>query len=150
MSSSPGDRPGSRPDTGQSSGVLTGGCLCGAVRYEYDGEIGPANYCHCADCRRCTGSAFNIGVRVAARQFRLVKGTPRGFTKIGDSGNALTRHFCPECGSPLYTSSPRHPEFFYLKAGCLDDPAVVHPTHQNWTHSRVPWAAIGPELPELP
>ena len=150
MSSNPGDRPGSHPDTGQSSGVLTGGCLCGAVRYEYDGEIGPANYCHCADCRRCTGSAFNIGVRVAARQFRIVKGTPRGFTKTGDSGNALTRHFCPECGSPLYTSSPRHPEFFYLKAGCLDDPAVVHPTHQNWTRSRVPWAAIGPELPELP
>ena len=150
MSSNPGDQPGSRPDTGSTSGVATGGCLCGAVRYEYDGEIGPANYCHCADCRRCTGSAFNIGVRVAARQFRLVKGTPRGFTKTGDSGNALTRHFCPECGSPLYTSSPRHPEFFYLKAGCLDDPAVVHPTHQNWTRSRVPWVAIGPELPEFP
>jgi len=127
--------------------MITGGCLCGAVRYEYDGETGPANYCHCADCRRCTGSAFNIVVRIEARLFRLVSGNPTGFTKTGDSGNALTRHFCPECGSPLYTSSPRHPESYYLKAGCLDDPAVVRTTHQNWVTSRVPWASIASDLP---
>src|ERR1700674_3372951 len=101
---------------------MTGGCLCGGVRYEYDGEIGPANYCHCADCRRCTGSAFNIGVRVAATGFRIVKGSPKSFTKAGDSGNELTRHFCLECGSPLYRSSPGHPEHHYVKAGTLDDP----------------------------
>jgi hypothetical protein len=70
--------------------------------------------------------------------------------KPATAGNALTRYFCPECGSPRYTSSPQHPEFFHLKAGCLDDPAVVIPTHQNRTRSRVPWAAIGPGLPEFP
>jgi len=64
---------------------ITGGCLCGAIRYEYDGEPGPANYCHCADCRRCTGSAFE------ARLFSVVRGNPSGFTKTGDSGNALLR-----------------------------------------------------------
>ncbi len=127
--------------------TLTGGCLCGAVRYEYDGEVGPANYCHCADCRRCTGSAFNIGVRVAAARLRIVRGRPRGFTKAGDSGHRLTRHFCAACGSPLFTSSPRHPDFYFLKAGCLDDPTVVRATHQSWTGSRVSWAAIDPELP---
>jgi hypothetical protein len=129
------------------SSVLIGGCLCGAIRYEYDGEVGAANYCHCADCRRCTGSAFNIGVRVEARRFRIVKGKPKGFTKAGDSGNELTRYFCPECGSPLFTASPRHPDCFYLKAGCLDDPSVVRATHQNWIRSRVHWATISPELP---
>ena len=120
--------------------TITGGCLCGGVRYRYEGEIGPANYCHCADCRRVTGSAFNIGLRVAARAFRTVKGKPKGFTKTGDSGNELTRHFCPDCGSPLYTSSPRHPETLYLKAGSLDDHSLVRPTHQNWLVSRVSWA----------
>ena len=124
--------------------VVTGGCLCGAVRYEYAAEVGPANYCHCADCRRATGSAFNIGVRVVAREFRIIKGQPKGFTKTGDSGNELTRHFCPECGSPLFTSSPRHPDFYFLKAGCLDDPSVVRATHQNWMASRVDWATISP------
>lgn len=126
---------------------MTGGCLCGAVRYAYDGEPGPANYCHCADCRRSTGSAFNIEVRIAARLFRLTQGTPKAFTKAGAGGNALTRHFCPECGSPLWTSSSRHPEFYYLKAGCLDDPAAVRPTRQVWVKSRVPWAAIRADLP---
>jgi hypothetical protein len=92
---------------------------------------------------------FQHRVRIEARLFRMVTGHPRGFTKTGDSGNPLTRHFCPDCGSPLYTSSPRHPEFYYLKAGCLDDPAAVQPAHQNWVKSRVPWAVIGGDLPSF-
>ena len=128
-------------------GIVTGGCLCGSVRYEYDGGMGPANYCHCTDCRKTTGSAFNIGVRVEAQRFRITTGSPRGFTKAGDSGHHLTRHFCPECGSPLYTSSSRHPEYFYVKAGSLDDPTLVQPTHQIWMQSIVPWATISPQLP---
>lgn len=130
--------------------TITGGCLCGSVRYEYAGEIGPANYCHCTDCRKCTGSAFNIGVRIEARRFRIVRGSPKGFTKPGGSGDYLTRHFCPECGSPLYTSSPRHPDVVYVKAGCLDDPTVVKPEHQIWTNSKVGWATIDPSLPGFP
>ena len=126
--------------------VATGGCLCGSIRYEYHGEVGPANYCHCADCRRCTGSAFGIGVRVESRQFRIVSGTPKGFTKTGDSGNYLTRYFCSECGSPLYTSSPQHLDSLYVKAGSLDDPTLVRPTHQNWTNSMVAWATISQKL----
>jgi hypothetical protein len=127
----------------------TGGCLCGAVRYEYAGAPGPAAYCHCEDCRKCTGSAFNVSMRVEAASFRIVAGRPRGFTKSADSGNRLTRHFCQDCGSPLYTSSPVHPEFVYVKAESLDDPSFVHPDHQSWTKSRVPWAVIDPDLPAL-
>jgi hypothetical protein len=127
--------------------IVTGGCLCGGVRYQYEGEVGPANYCHCEDCRRSTGSAFNIGVRVAAFGFRILQGKPKSFTKAGDSGNELTRHFCPECGSPLYTSSPQHSEVLYIKAGTLDDPSLVKPTHQIWVQSKVPWASIDPTLP---
>ena len=132
------------------SGAVMGGCLCGSVRYQCEGELGPANYCYCEDCRRCTGSAFNIGVRVETRQFRIVRGSPRAFTKIGESGNSLTRHFCPECGSPLYTTSPVHPDVLYVKAGCIDDPGIVHPTHQIWMNSMVAWANIGPDLPGFP
>lgn len=69
------------------------------------------------------------------------------YKKIGDSGNELTRHFCSQCGSPIYTSSPRHPESNYLKAGCVDNLAVVHLSHQNWMKSRVSWATIPHDLP---
>jgi hypothetical protein len=127
--------------------VTSGGCLCGHVRYEFEGPIGPANYCHCVDCRRVTGSAFNIGVRLAVTGFRLVCGEVKQFSKIAESGTRISRAFCPNCGSPLFTSSPKHPDFIYVKAGSLDDPNLVSPTHQNWIDSAVPWAHIDVDLP---
>ena len=121
---------------------IHGRCLCGHVMYEYSGSVGPANYCHCEDCRRCTGSAFNIGVRFNLAEFHITAGGPKGFTKRGESGSELTRHFCPECGSPIFTSSPKHPDYVYVKAGTLDDPTVVRPTHQSWVASAVSWSQI--------
>lgn len=122
--------------------MVEGGCLCGAVRYACEGEIGPAGYCHCTDCRRITGSAVNVSVRVPLKAFQLLSGSPKGFTKRADSGTELTRHFCGDCGAPLYTSSPRHPEAIYVKAGSLDDGSEVAPTSQAWTASAVAWARI--------
>lgn len=126
--------------------TLTGGCLCGALRYTYRGEVGAAGYCHCADCRRVSGSAFGISVRVDASGFAIAKGTPRSFVKAGDSGRMVARFFCGDCGSPLYTLPPLHPELVFLKAGSLDDPSVVKPTRQAWTRSRVDWAEIDPAI----
>lgn len=126
--------------------MVTGGCLCGAVRYEYRGDVGPAGYCHCADCRRVSGSAFGVSVRVAAAAFRFTSGTPKGFTKTGDSGRAVTRYFCPDCGSPIYTAPPLHPDVYFIKAGSLDDPSLVIPNREAWMKSRVAWAEIDPNL----
>ena len=128
------------------AGSIRGRCLCGHIQYEHSGAVGPANYCHCEDCRRCTGSAFSLGVRFDRTEFRIVSGSPRGFKKRGESGTELTRHFCPECGSPLFTSSPKHADYVYVKAGSLDDPLIVHPAHQNWVVSEVPWSQIGSDL----
>jgi hypothetical protein len=127
--------------------MQTGGCLCGECRFEIDAELGPANYCHCADCRRSTGSAFNIGVLVPADRFAMVQGAAKFFTKIGDSGRAVTRHFCSLCGSPLFTSSARHPDRVFVKAGVLDDPSGIIPVHESWTQSEVTWARIPDGLP---
>ena len=126
---------------------VVGGCLCRAVRYAYRGEVGPAAYCHCEDCRRCTGSAFNVGVRLDAKRFRLLRGAPRAFAKTAGSGNKISRHFCGDCGSPIFTSSPRHPDHVYVKAGTLDDPMIVRPAYQSWAASSVAWAAIPADLP---
>lgn len=126
--------------------LLTGGCLCGAVRYVVDGDVGAAGYCHCEDCRRVSGSAFGVSVRVEAKRFRVVEGSPKSFSKDGDSGRMVTRYFCPECGSPIYTVPPAHPDVRFIKAGSLDDPSVVRPDRQSWVRSRVTWAAIDPDL----
>ena len=65
----------------------TGRCLCGSVRYQCEGNLGPAHYCHCEDCRRCTGS-INVAVRVDAHTFKIIAGSPRGFAKQADSGKS--------------------------------------------------------------
>jgi hypothetical protein len=129
--------------------TIRGRCLCGHVAYEYSGSLGPAHYCHCEDCRRCTGSAFNTAVRIDRAAFRLTGGEVKGFTKRGDSGNELTRHFCPECGSPVYTASPRHPEYIFVKAGTFDDPTMVNPIRQFWMSSAVPWRRIAENIPSF-
>ena len=129
---------------------VLGGCLCGAVRYRYEGPVGPATYCHCTDCRRVTGSAFNVGVRLEAASFRVEGGELRQFEKRGHSGALLARSFCATCGSPLFTSSPAHPQHVYVKAGSLDDPSLVNPERQIWTTSAVAWRAIDPALPADP
>ena len=113
-----------RPDVGRRE-ILprpeTTRCLCGYITYEYSGPVGPAGYCHCEDCRRCTGSAFNISVRLSLAEFRITSGNPKPFTKRGDSGNELTRHFCPECGSPIFQHRQRRGEcrrLSLLPVGC--------------------------------
>lgn len=126
---------------------VTGGCLCGTIRVLCAGGVGDAGICHCEDCRRCTGAAYNVSVAVDRDRFTVTQGTARSFTSRADSGNELTRYFCGECGSPIYTASPAHPDRVFVKAGILDDPSVVRPTIQRWTVSSVPWSRIADALP---
>ena len=125
----------------------TGGCLCGAVRYSV-GEVGPAAYCHCTDCRRVTGSAFNISAPVRLADFEI-SGPLGSHGHPAESGTILTRHFCAVCGSPIYGGSPRHPDIIYVTAGTFDDPAVIRPDRQSWTRSRVDWAEIPANIPSF-
>jgi hypothetical protein len=121
---------------------ITGGCLCGKITYTYDGSVGPASYCHCQDCRRVTGSAFSIAIAVKRDNLHVAGDSLESYTKLGDSGSEITRHFCRSCGSQLYGSSPRDPDSVYLKAGTLDDPMVVKPDRQRWLSSAVSWSQI--------
>ncbi|WP_425010623.1 GFA family protein [Paracoccus alkanivorans] len=126
---------------------IVASCLCGSVRISCGTPAGPAAYCHCEDCRRCTGSAFTVSLPFRADGFRVISGETDSFTKVADSGHELTRHFCPNCGSPLYTSSPKHPDLVYVKAGTLDNSALVQPAYQSWCQSKVAWSTIGIGLP---
>jgi len=117
------------------------------VRWEYDGEIGAATICHCEDCRRMGGSAFNVSARMQADRFRIVQGTLGSFTKRAESGNEITRHFCTDCGSPIHGDSPSRPGRIFVRGGTFDDPDLVRPSDQFWTVSAVDWAHIPPDLP---
>jgi hypothetical protein len=128
--------------------TITGGCLCGAVRFAYEGAAGPASYCHCSDCRRATGGPFAVSVRLAADRLK-VEGRTASHTKTSDAGKPITRHFCPACGSPLFTHTAGAPTAF-VKAGAFDDPALVQPAVEIWTASEVPWAHVPQGLERHP
>jgi hypothetical protein len=130
--------------------ILRGGCLCGYVRYEYDGEVGPSSYCHCDDCKRATGGPYTVGVLSEAGKLRILCGKVKGHTAIADSGRKITREFCPECGSPLFTRAENLPDKVFIKAGSLDEPGVVAPSIQTWTERAVEWAYLDKSLQGYP
>ena len=94
-----------------------GGCLCGTVRYEAAGDPGNASYCHCNDCKRATGGPYTVGVLVKASTLHIISGEVKGYTTTADSGRNITREFCLNCGSPLFTRSEKYPDLVFLKAG---------------------------------
>jgi hypothetical protein len=118
-------------------------CLCGGIRLTYEGEIGPANYCHCEDCRRANGSAFNIGVRVERRNLQVKADSElRTYEYVSDSGREIERCFCARCGSPIFTLHPAKPEYAWVKAGIINDPEIVKPAFEIWAKDKVKWATV--------
>ncbi len=127
--------------------LLRGQCLCGAVRYECTGDPEKASYCHCDDCKKATGGPYTVGVLAQAATLRIISGQVKGYTTIADSGRKITRQFCPNCGSPLFTRAEKCPDLVFLKAGCLDEPELIKPGCQTWAKRAVPWAYIDEKLP---
>ena len=118
-------------------------CLCGGIRLRYSGEIGPANYCHCEDCRRANGSAFNIGVRVERNCLEVKASTElKTYRAVNEKGKVIERCFCGTCGSPIFTLHPAKPEFAWVKAGIICQPEVVRPAYESWNKDRVKWATV--------
>jgi hypothetical protein len=125
---------------------FTGGCQCGALRYEILGAPILTYTCHCTDCQRLTSSAFSIGVVVPDSAFRLTAGEPRLVQRTADSGRVGTRWLCPECGSWI-CGSPRpgtaSAELHRLvRAGTLDDTSWLRPSTHFWTRSKQPWVVL--------
>ncbi len=118
-------------------------CLCGGIQLSYSGKLGPSNYCHCEDCRRANGSAFNIGVRVDRKDLEVKAATEmRSYRFVSGSGREIERCFCGTCGSPIFTLHPDKPEYAWVKAGIIHQSEVVKPTYENWIKDKVKWAVI--------
>jgi len=125
----------------------TGGCLCGAVRYESTGEPGFSLQCHCRDCQRSSGTAFIAAMRVPADGFRITRGEPSRYVKKSDAGNEVTRLFCGRCGSPVCIRVSTRPDIVGLRVGTLDDPSVFRTEANIFVKSAQPWLHLDPNLP---
>ena len=120
--------------------TLTGGCNCGAIRFEVTGEILGAVTCHCTRCQRRTGGATSPNIAVTADQFRLTAG--EDVIKAWEPGDGGAKWFCPECGSPIYASSAARPGFVVVRMGVLDEDPGVRPQLRIWTDYAAPWEPI--------
>jgi hypothetical protein len=121
--------------------LLTGGCLCGAVRYTTTATPLMTFVCHCRSCQKFTGSAFGAVV-VIPKEMVTIKGTMKTFTSPGGSGVPLRRYFCPECGSSIGEESDRRPGALILSIGTFDKPKSAAPTFEKFCEDAWPWVHL--------
>jgi hypothetical protein len=116
----------------------TGGCLCGSVRYSYDGEPVLTGICHCRNCQKQAGTAFSVIVAVP-KPALSVTGQLKTYNDVGDSGQPVRRNFCPACGSPITSEVAVMPDLVFVKAGTLDDTSKLAPTMEIYCSSAQAW-----------
>ncbi len=127
----------------------TGGCACGAIRYEIVSEPLMSVHCQCLDCQRITGTGHASFLAFPAAQARLV-GTPKFHGVTADSGNTASRGFCTNCGSFVVAMSTGFPDFFLVSAGSLDDPSRFAPQAVVYASRAQRWDVVDSNLTRFP
>ncbi len=132
--------------------TLTGGCLCGAVRYTVSADFIFSGKCYCEDCRKTSGSGHG-SVYAVPEQAVALTGKLTEYKKTGSSGQPITRRFCPVCGSKIATSAAAMPGVFLLTASSLDNPDKFVSQMSIFTSRAPAWdrpPADTPSFPEMP
>ena len=125
---------------------LSGRCLCGDVNYFAEGEIMCQANCHCTDCRQSSGSAFATLVFMKEDEIN-VTGDLKTFDHVVDSGNMLTKHFCPKCGSQIFTGNQARKNVLGIRAGTLNDHTEVRPQFNVYASSKMDCTHLDPSIP---
>ena len=117
-----------------------GGCLCGAVRYVLKADPLMTAVCHCTHCQRQSGGVFSTNLAIPDAAY-VQTGETKVFTDKGDSGKAVWRHFCGNCGSPILSKVEAMPGLSLVKAGTLDDMSGLKPGIEVYTDHAAAWVA---------
>lgn len=127
---------------------VTGQCHCGNIAYEAVFDPDKVQICHCLDCQRLTGSAFRVTIAASPDAFRLLRGEPRIYLKVADSGSRRRHAFCGDCGAPVFRHPTDNNPNYSLRVGGLDQKdALSAPRRQIWVKRRLPWV---PEIGQIP
>lgn len=119
---------------------VRGRCHCGAITYTAEVDPQRVSVCHCTDCQMFTGSAYRVSVPAPRESFALLSGQPKAYVKTAESGAKRIHAFCPDCGSPVYSSAIADTPAYSLRVGCLEQRADLPPRRQIWCRSGVPWS----------
>jgi hypothetical protein len=126
--------------------MLSGSCLCGTVKYEVQGEIGPIVFCHCSRCRKANGSAFAAVAPVKTEDLHILSGQEN--IKTFESSPGVGRFFCQACGSPLFSKRVSAPELLRLRIGTLDTQLPTKPSAHIFAASKAEWFEICDDTPQ--
>lgn len=130
--------------------MRTGGCQCGAIRYESAGDPVALYVCHCRECQRQSASAFGMSLEVLRDGLRVTRGRPEFWSRAADSGRRIACAFCAQCGSRLWHQREGEPATVTVKAGSLDQPVDFSTAIHIWTSRKLPGLAIPPGAPQFP
>jgi len=132
-----------------SGPALTGGCNCGAVRFEIDAPLVSALYCHCTRCQRRTGTAASASARTEPDSFRITDGEDR--LRAWKPADGAEKWFCGDCGSALFSRRPLEPEQIGVRLGAIDGDPGVRPSARQFVAYAAPWEPIPDDgLPRFP
>jgi hypothetical protein len=121
---------------------LTGGCLCGGVRFEVIEPLLVAGYCHCTRCQRRTGTAASASGRIAPRSLRILQGEE--LVRSYEPTDGFAKDFCGFCGSALWSRNPGDPDWIVVRLGAFDGDPGIRPSY----HQFVAYAAAWEEIPD--
>lgn len=122
---------------------IKGSCLCGNVEYSSTAEPTAQVVCHCLDCQKQTGTAYSIVVGLPEAELTLSGSSHATVVTFGDTGVQTIRHFCNNCGSPIYSQPQALPGVAFLKAGTLDDTSWLKPTVNVYCETAQSWVTMG-------
>jgi hypothetical protein len=127
-----------------AANIHSGGCLCGAIRYEISAPTLGTSYCHCEDCRKASGAPVLAWTFFPSGSLTFTKGVPKTLFWAGRE-----RTFCGDCGTPLSFFDPDLPAEYEVTTCSLDQPEACPPKDHTWTCDRLPWFETSDSLPRL-
>jgi hypothetical protein len=129
--------------------AISGGCLCGKVRYQIAAEAPKATrICWCRVCQTLAAGSGTVNAVFASDAIRI-EGETRDFRSVADSGTIMHRRFCSECGTQLFSEAEPRPHLIIVRVGTLDDTEIAKPSSIIWAGSAPSWACFDPDLPRV-
>ncbi len=127
---------------------ITGGCLCGAVRFRSTAPPFITRTCWCRLCQALGAGSATVNAGFPSEAV-TVEGEVTVYESVADSGTTIRRSFCPKCGTDLFSQALTRMHMIFIRAGALDDPEIAAPSVTIWTSQAPSWAQINPDLPSF-
>jgi hypothetical protein len=128
---------------------IDGKCHCGNISFVAELDPGQVIICHCTDCQALTGTPYRVVARVPTDKIEWRGGKAKTYVKTAESGAKRVQAFCPECGTPIYSTSVGEPQVYGLRIGTIRQRAELRPAKQIWCRSALGWAMDLRGVPQI-